>query len=90
MPKYFIATLEYSGYTLLALAILLSLAASFESRIGLNGFCIVSFILLLRLIALVIEINYSSLILAEELTQSCATDLLPLLNETYFNDYLDC
>ena len=35
MPGYLTPTLMYSGYIVLALAVLLSLAASFESRVGL-------------------------------------------------------
>lgn len=90
MPSYLIPTLTYSGYILMALAVLLSLAASFESRVGLNSFCVISFLLMVRLVALVIEINYSSLVLAENLTKTCAVDLLPHLNQTYYLESLDC
>lgn len=44
----------------------------------------------MRLMALVLEINYSSLILSEHLTATCAKDLLPVFHQDYYPENLDC
>ena len=90
MPNYFPSTLTYCSYFLLFLACLLSVSASWESRYSLIIFCVLAVILLIRFIALVVEINYSSLVLSEEIAQSCSIDILPTLNQDLFKQRLDC
>jgi hypothetical protein len=90
MPNYFPSTLTYCSYFLLFLACLLSVSASWESRYSLIIFCVLAVILLIRFIALVVEINYSSLVLSEEIAQSCSIDILPTLHQDLFKQRLDC
>ena len=68
MPAYFPETLDVSAYSLLALALLLSVSARKESRVGLCLYSIVSGLLLLRFLSLIVEINYSSLMLSDEIS----------------------
>jgi len=72
------------------LALTLTAAASYESRYALTLYCILSALLLLRFTSLIVEINYSSLVLQEELQQSCPTDLLPIFHKQYYLDTLEC
>lgn len=90
MPNYLPNTLIYSGYILLFLSVLLSIAASFESRYALMVYCVISSVLLLRLVCLVLEINYSSLIMKEEIIKTCEVDLIPILDRDFISIRLDC
>jgi hypothetical protein len=51
----------------MCIAAVLSVSAIYESRIGLIIFSILSTILMIFLLLLVLDINYSSLVLSEEL-----------------------
>ena len=67
MPNYFPKFLNYFGYFFMCIAAVLSVSAIYESRIGLIIFSIFSTILMIFLLLLVLDINYSSLVLSEEL-----------------------
>jgi hypothetical protein len=84
MPAYFPKTLDVSAYSLLALALLLSVSARKESRVGLCLYSIVSGILLLRFLSLIVEINYSSLMLSDEISASNLNTVLPTLDQSFF------
>ena len=84
MPAYFPQTLDVSAYSLLALALLLSVSARKESRVGLCVYSILSSVLLLRFLSLIVEINYSSLMLSDEVSAQNLNSVLPSLHQTFF------
>jgi hypothetical protein len=77
MPAYLPITLVYICYFMLFLSILAASAATFESRIFLTIFYLLSGLLLARLSTLVLEINYSGLLLSEKLEERCLIELMP-------------
>lgn len=83
-------TLNYICYFMLFLAFLAASAATFESRIFLTIFYLLSGLLLARLSSLVLEINYSSLILSEKLAERCTLDIMPPVNQDFFISELGC
>jgi hypothetical protein len=80
MPAYLPITLVYICYFMLFLSILAASAATFESRIFLTIFYLLSGLLLARLSTLVLEINYSGLLLSEKLEERCLIELMPNIN----------
>jgi len=62
---------------MLFVSLLAASAATFESRIFMTIFYLLGGLLLARLSALVLEINYSSLLLGEKLDERCLLELMP-------------
>jgi hypothetical protein len=77
MPSYLPDTLTYISYFMLFLAILSAFAASYESKILLLAFYILSAILLARLSCLVLEVNFFSLLLSDSMYDKCSVELMP-------------
>jgi len=77
MPDYLPMTLGCVCYFMLFLSLLAASAATFESRIFLTIFYLLSGLLLARLSFLVLEINYSGLLLSEKLEERCLIELMP-------------
>lgn len=84
MPDYIPVTLAYICYFMLFLSLLAASAATFESRIFLTIFYLLGGLLLARLSALVLEINYSSLLLSEKLDERCLVELMPRMHQDFF------
>lgn len=73
---------------MLFMSILAASAATFESRIFLTIFYLLSGLLLARLSSLVLEINYSSLLLSEKLEERCLIELMPIMHQDFFQSEL--
>ena len=90
MPNYMTVTLVYICYFMLFLSLLAASAATFESRIFLTIFYLLSGLLLARLSSLVLEINYSGLLLSEKLEERCLIELMPSMHLDFFQKELSC
>jgi len=77
MPSYLPETLTYISYFMLFLAILSAFAASYESKLLLLVFYILSALLLARLTCLVLEVNFFSLLLSDSMHEKCSVELMP-------------
>jgi hypothetical protein len=87
MPSHFPYTLKGSAFALIMVCLLLAIAASWESRPMLKVFSVLASLLMIRLTALVLEINYSSLVLSEDMTSKCSEGLLPILDQSWVSNF---
>lgn len=62
------------------MAVLITMAASYESKTLLTVYSVISALIMLLFLALSVQINFLSLVLKQELSGSCISRLMPVIN----------